>query len=89
MTALSEKTFEDKLAQMCRLYRGLAELWKTVDASNKEEVARWVKAGGLMIEMLDEAMAMVEDHAGAADLRIILDQMAAIRANREAAKDKA
>lgn len=89
MAIRDDTDFEEHLAQLNRLYRALRETWGQTHASDEREVVDWIKTGGALLEKLDEVLSDIEDHAGCVDLRIILDQMQAIRQEREGVKERA
>jgi hypothetical protein len=68
---------------MCRHYRALSEIWQKTEADDTVGVARWVRLGGKIVEQMDESIAEVEAYTGAADLRLVLDDLKRMREAKE------
>lgn len=84
-----DKVFEEKLEQLCRMYRASRQIFEKVQTNNERAVAKWVVAGGRVIDMITALLAELESYSGCSDLRQILADLEAVRREREAAKEKA
>lgn len=84
----NDKSFEDNLARLCRFYRAMRLLWKSTNAKDQDALARWVIDAGKILETLSETLGDIEDYAGCMELRIIVDQMKTIRAERDGRPEK-
>jgi len=88
MPIKSDAELDEKLAQMARLYRAALETWKRTNAEDQTEIAKWVAAGGKILEKLTEVLADIEDYTGCMELRLIWEQLKAVRQEREQPKTK-
>lgn len=88
MPIRNDKDFEDRLAQLCRLYRAAREVWGETNAADDKAVTKWVLTGGKVLDKLNEVLAEIEDHTGCAELRIIVAELRETRANRESKMEK-
>ncbi len=79
---------EEKLAEVCRYYRALYEVFSTTKSAVVEETTRWVLLGGSMIERLDAAVAEIEEYSGASDLRLVLNDLKEMRAKAHGLVEK-
>ena len=79
----SDEDFEKSLAQMCRFYRALREIYSTVDASKETELVKWVIVGGRILESMAQQIAAVEAYSGSSDLRLVVAEFKLIRKSKE------
>lgn len=79
----SPKEFEEALAQMCRYYRALHEIWGITEADDKGSVSSWVRLGGKILEKLDTTVSDIEAYSGCVDLRIVVDELKQMRAAKD------
>lgn len=75
--------FEESLAKVGRLYRALQDIWSDTHPSEEAEIAKWVAAGGAIMEKLDETLAEIEDFTGTGELRVIWDRLKAMRQEKQ------
>jgi hypothetical protein len=88
-TIKDDKEFEERLAQLCRLYRAAREIWAETNTGDDQEVAKWVVAGGKVLDKLSDVLGEIEDHTGCGELRVIVADLKARRAEREQAGTRA
>lgn len=86
MAIKDDADFEQKLDQLCRLYRAMREIWGNTNASDEGGIAQWVVTGGKVLEKLTEVLADIEDHAGCGELRILVEELKGIRQQRAGQK---
>jgi len=86
MAIKNDADFEQKLEQLCRLYRAMREIWGNTNASDEREMAQWVVTGGKVMEKLTEVLADIEDHTGCGELRILAEEFKGIRQQRAGQK---
>lgn len=85
----NDKEFEEKLGQLCRMYRTLRKIWSETNAGDGRAVAKWVATGGKVIDLTTVLLAELEDYTGAGELRLIIDQLSGVQAKRDEEAGKA
>jgi hypothetical protein len=84
MAIENDQEFEEKFAQLGRYYRALGTLWQKTNPQSQEQIAQWIIDGGKILEALSVNLGEIEEYTGTADLRIMINEMATIRAERQA-----
>lgn len=79
------KDFEDALAQQSRYYRAVHEIWKSTSVSDTEKLAKAVALVGKLLDKLSEVQSEIERYSGAADMRVIIAELAEIRNSKSSA----
>lgn len=85
----NDKDFEERLQQLCRMYRALREVWARTNAADTDQVKKWVVAGGRIVSKITQLLADLEDYTGSMDLRLILDELDAVGRERKSGIDRA
>lgn len=75
----TSKDFEDALAQQSRYYRAVHEIWKDTSISDPQNLAKAVGLIGKLLDKLSEVQSEIEQYSGAADMRVIIAELAEIR----------
>lgn len=89
MSIETDKEFEEKLGQLCRLYRAMRQIWSVTESTDQTMVASWVIEGGRIMELLSDVLGDIEEYSGCMDLRLIVDQMKTIRQERAGNPERA
>lgn len=82
MAIENDKEFELKLAQLCRFYRCLREVWARTNAEDTAQVQKWIVFGGKIIDKTTVLLAELEDYTGSLELRTIWDNLNEIQQKR-------
>lgn len=82
MPIQSAKELEEKLEQLKRFYRAQSEIWSHTSSTDQREIAKWVVTGGKIKEGIDGVLAEIEDYTGCTDLRVLLEKMKEVAAER-------
>jgi hypothetical protein len=85
----TDKVFEEKLEQLCRMYRTLRKIWAETNAADERAVARWVATGGKVIDLTTALLAELEDYTGSGELRLIISELESVQAARDEKAGKA
>lgn len=88
MALKDDADFEEKLAQLTRLYRAMRTIWGNTNASSQKQITNWVTTGGKVLDKLNDVIADVEDYAGCLELRVIWDDLKTKRLERDGQKER-
>lgn len=84
MAIENDKEFEESLAQLCRFYRAMREIWAQTNVSDRSQVHKPVVAGGRIMTKITMLLADLEVYTGSSEMRLIWDQLKEIRDTRQA-----